>query len=89
MHHSLPLAVLGEALYALPGISYQSSLDVFWKEAMSFKLDVDLYRRFRTYLIINTQLNGNFFRHDIFDWAYLLSSCQIHSSFISSVLHNN
>jgi capsular polysaccharide export protein len=89
MHHSLPLAVLGEALYALPGISYQRSLDVFWKEAASFELDVDLYRRFRAYLIINTQLNGNFFRHDIFDWMNLLNSCQFHSNFISSVLRDN
>jgi capsular polysaccharide export protein len=89
MHHRLPLAVLGEALYALPGISYQKNFDTFWKEAMSFELDADLYQRFRTYLIANTQLNGNFFRYGIFDWVGLLNAHQIRSSLVGSVLRDN
>lgn len=71
MNHGLPLAVLGDAAYALPGLSYQGSLDAFWQDAASFQLDVELYRRFRDYMIRNTQLNGNFSRHGIFDWADL------------------
>lgn len=71
MHHGLSPAVLGEALYALPGLSYQGNLNAFWKEAVSLKVDSTLYSHFLAYLIKNTQLNGNFFRHGIFDWVYL------------------
>lgn len=73
MNHALPLVVLGDAAYALPGLSYQHGLDTFWQAAASFQPDLDLYRRFRGYLIRNTQLNGNFSRHGIFDWAGLPS----------------
>lgn len=69
--HQAPLAVLGEAVYALPGLCFQGNLDDFWSAAETFRPDPLLYKRFRAYLIRCTQLNGSFFRHGIFDWKHL------------------
>ncbi len=74
MNHGLPVAVLGEASYALPGMSYQGGLDSFWNDALDFHMDKDLYRRYRNYLIRHTQLNGDFFRNGVFEWKYLLGA---------------
>lgn len=71
MNHGVPLAVLGDAAYAMPELSFQGRLDAFWSVSSTFQLDRDLYRRFRTYLIRSTQLNGNFFRYGIFEWEDL------------------
>ncbi|MEK7491327.1 MAG: capsular biosynthesis protein [Pseudomonadota bacterium] len=68
MNHGLPVAVLGDASYALPGMSYQGGLDSFWSDALDFRMDKDLYRRYRNYLIRHTQLNGDFFRNGVFEW---------------------
>lgn len=73
MNHGLPLAVLGDAVYAMPQMSFQGSLDAFWHAAGEFSLDRELYQRFRNYLIHHTQLNGSFFRHGVFTWRGVLA----------------
>jgi capsular polysaccharide export protein len=62
MDHGTPLKVCGVAIFNIPGLTYQGSLDTFWNEAHEHKIDGRLYERFRSYLIENTQLNGSFYR---------------------------
>ncbi|MQR00789.1 capsule biosynthesis protein [Glaciimonas soli] len=62
LHHSTPLMVCGEAIYDIPGLTFQGSLDQFWRQAEEQPVNGELYQRFRNYLIEHTQLNGNFYR---------------------------
>lgn len=62
LHHSRPLKVCGNALYDMDGLTYQKSLDSFWHEASSFTVNMDLYERFRCYMIDHTQFNGSFYK---------------------------
>lgn len=62
LHHRKPLMVCGTALYDMPGLSYQGSLDKFWNEAENYSINDKLYHHFQNYLIEHTQLNGNFYR---------------------------
>jgi capsular polysaccharide export protein len=62
LHHGTPLKVCGSAIYDMNGLTYQGSLDEFWRDADSVSVNPDLYRRFIAYLIENTQLNGSFYR---------------------------
>jgi capsular polysaccharide export protein len=62
LDHGTPLKVCGAAIFDLPGLSYQGELDQFWSEAAAHAPQRELYRRFRNYLIVNTQLNGSFYR---------------------------
>lgn len=57
-----PTIVRGEAIYDRPGLTYQGSLDRFWREAADHPPDPEIYRRFRAELIAATQINGNFYR---------------------------
>lgn len=62
LHHGTPLKVCGSAIYDMRGLTYQKDLDQFWSDADSVRVDPDLYKRFSSYLIENTQLNGSFYR---------------------------
>jgi capsular polysaccharide export protein len=62
LFHSAPTKVCGRALYDMPGLTYQGSLDDFWSDAPRLRPDSDLYRRFRSHLVAATQLNGSFYR---------------------------
>ncbi len=57
-----PTVTLGDAIYNLPGLTYQGSLEGFWTEAHHHLPDLALYHRFRAELIAQTQINGNFYR---------------------------
>ncbi len=57
-----PTIALGRAIYAMPGLTWQGTLEQFWTEAPSHPPDANLYRRFKTMLIAETQINGNFYR---------------------------
>lgn len=59
LYHDKPLKLMGRALYNLPGLTYQGELDKFW--TASHRVDQVLWRRFRSYLISQTQLNGAFY----------------------------
>ncbi|MCD6078145.1 MAG: putative Capsule polysaccharide export protein kpsS, partial [Ramlibacter sp.] len=62
LFHAAPTKVCGRALYDMPGLTYQGSLDDFWSDAPRHKPDPALYRRFRSHLVAATQLNGSFYR---------------------------
>lgn len=62
LYHAKPLKLMGRALYDMEGLTYQGTLDCFWRAEM--QIDWELWRRFRTYLITQTQLNGAFYGRD-------------------------
>jgi capsular polysaccharide export protein len=59
VHHGTPVCVLGDAPYAMPGITHQGSLDRFWFD--QDQPDAVLYDRFRAWLRAHNQANGNFY----------------------------
>lgn len=62
IHHKAPLKACSTAIYNFEGLSYQGSLDDFWKDAPNFSIDYDLYQRFKGYVIKHKQINGNFYK---------------------------
>ncbi len=59
LDHNKPTIVLGKAIYKQRGLVYEGDLDSFWREANSFKMDRDLFLRFRKFLIFYSQVNGS------------------------------
>lgn len=59
LFHGTPLKVMGTAIYDMPGLTFQGSLDDFWQNPG--KVDMKLYRRLRQYVIEHTQINGSFY----------------------------
>lgn len=62
VHHGTPVKVCGKAIYDMQGLTFQGSLDAFWPAAASERIDGELYGRFRSYLVAQTQLNGSFYK---------------------------
>jgi len=62
LHHGTPVKVTGVALYDMPGLTFQGSLEKFWSDADLFSPDKPLFRKFRGYLINRTQINGSFYK---------------------------
>lgn len=62
LHHNTPVKVCGRALFDLPGLTFQGSLDSFWREASEYQIDREFYKRFRAYMIEHSQLNGSFYK---------------------------
>jgi len=62
LHHATPVHVCGTAIYDMEGLTYQGTLNDFWKAAREFVVSRELYERFRSYLIGHTQLNGSIYR---------------------------
>jgi capsular polysaccharide export protein len=58
---------LGEAIYDLPGLTFQGSLDEFWQHAAP--PDAELFRCFRNTVIHATQINGGFYSRPGIDLA--------------------
>jgi len=61
--HRTPVKTLGHAVYDMPGLTFQGSLDAFWKTP-GF-VDRTLNRRFRNYLAATSQLNGSFYSRPV------------------------
>jgi capsular polysaccharide export protein len=59
LHHRRPLIALGTAIYNMPGMTWQGSLDDFWQHAEP--PDMHLYQCFLDYIIHHTQINGDFY----------------------------
>ncbi|APA88932.1 capsular biosynthesis protein [Paraburkholderia sprentiae WSM5005] len=59
LHHRRPLMALGSAIYNMPGLTWQGSLDDFWSEAD--QPDMNLYQAFLDYVVHHTQINGDFY----------------------------
>jgi capsular polysaccharide export protein len=51
-----PVITLGEAVYDIPGLTHQDSLDTFWERPVL--PDLNLYHDFRTVMMAFTQING-------------------------------
>src|SRR5690606_2524647 len=62
--HARPLIALGDAIYDMPGLTFQGPLDDFWRYQR--RPDSRLFRWFRNTVIHTTQVNGGFYsRHSI------------------------
>jgi capsular polysaccharide export protein len=57
--HNVPTKTLGQAMYDMPGLTCQKPLALFWRDPIP--VDLDLYARYRNYLIEKPQPNGSFF----------------------------
>ena len=63
--HGAALKACGVAIYNLDRLTFQGSLDEFWAAACTFCPEMDLFARFRSYLINHTQINGSFYKGGI------------------------
>ncbi len=59
LHHGRPLIALGSAIYGIPGLTWQGSVDTFWTGATA--PDMHLYQLFLNYVLYKTQINGDFY----------------------------
>ncbi|WP_349605120.1 capsular biosynthesis protein [Cupriavidus sp. DF5525] len=59
LHHRAPVITLGRCFYDKPGLTYQGSLDDFWRNPTP--VDMGAYRRFRNYLVRVSQINSSFY----------------------------
>lgn len=59
LHHGRPLKTLGTAIYDMEGMTWQGSLDTFWREADC--PNTNLYQAFLDYVLHHTQINGDFY----------------------------
>lgn len=57
--HNRPTKPLGKALYDLPGLTFQGSLDQFWTKGS--RPNGRLMKDFRSVVIAHTQINGGFY----------------------------
>jgi capsular polysaccharide export protein len=60
IHQGRPVIAMGQAIYGLPGLTFQGALDKFWHKAETPTPHVS--KAFRNQLIHLTQINGNFYR---------------------------
>jgi capsular polysaccharide export protein len=60
IYHKTPTITLGNAIYNIEGLTNKNiSLDEFWNNYKS--PDMAIYRKYRNYIIEQTQLNGSFY----------------------------
>jgi capsular polysaccharide export protein len=59
LHRGQPMKVLGNALFDIPGLTFQGSLDSFWTTLT--KPDLELFSAFRRVVLARAQVNGSFF----------------------------
>lgn len=59
MYHGTPVCVLGECLYAMPGLVHTGGLTTFWRDPDP--VEQRLYKRFRAHVVKRTQLNASFY----------------------------
>jgi capsule polysaccharide modification protein KpsS len=59
MYHQTPVKAMGKAIYDLPGLTHQGSLESFWQNPEP--VDAQKYAAYRDYLISTTQLNGSIY----------------------------
>lgn len=67
LHHSRPTKALGRAVFDMPGLTFQGSLDRFWTEKTA--PDQELFRTFRRVVCRRAQVNGSFFTEAGMDLA--------------------
>lgn len=57
--HKSPTITLGNAIYDMPGMTFQGNLNDFWRAPM--KPDQELFHDFRRVVVFLTQINGGFY----------------------------
>ncbi|GLK80180.1 capsule biosynthesis protein [Methylopila turkensis] len=62
LHHIKPVVALGQAIYDMPGLTHQGSLESFWTAPTP--PDPELAADFRRVVIARTQLNGGFYSRE-------------------------
>ena len=62
LNHHVPVKALGDAIFNMRGLCHQGSLDAFWREASKCAPNKRLLKRFVSYLVARSQLNGSFYR---------------------------
>jgi capsular polysaccharide export protein len=67
LSHGAPVKTCGLAIYDIPGLTFQGSLNAFWSEAQSFRPDRQMVARFRAYVIDQTQINCSFYKGTVGD----------------------
>lgn len=60
MHHGTPVKCTGTAVYDMPGLTHQGTVEAFLHAPG--QVDADLYHRFRRYLLHVNQVNGSFYK---------------------------
>lgn len=60
LFHGAPVKTMGKAIYDVPGLTVQESLDEFW--GCKRQVNKEVFQRFRSFLINRNQLNGNLYR---------------------------
>jgi len=76
LSHDCPVKVLGNALYDMPGLTFQGSLDDFWTKATP--PDAKLFAAFQQVLIAKTQINGSFYNQKGIAMAVAGSLSRLH-----------
>ena len=68
LYHKTPVKVMGNAIYDIEGLTNKTcSLSEFWHSQQ--KVDKELFEKFRSFIIENTQLNGSFYgKMPVFDF---------------------
>jgi capsular polysaccharide export protein len=61
LYYNTPVKVCGRAVYDLERLTFQGSLDEFWKTSRNIVVDRGLFNWFRNYIVDTTQLNGSFY----------------------------
>ncbi|NDY91944.1 capsular biosynthesis protein [Ideonella sp. TBM-1] len=59
LYHRTPVITLGDSVYDVPGLVHTGELADFWQDPGT--VDVDLFHRYRAYLVWETQLNASFY----------------------------
>ncbi len=62
LSHGARVKTCGRAIYDVQGLTFQGTLDDFWRESEHFSPDRELVARFRTFVIDQTQINANFYK---------------------------
>jgi capsular polysaccharide export protein len=57
--HLVPTITLGKAIYDIPGLTSQNSLDQFWQQP--YPVNIKLLKQLRGFMLNHTQINGSFY----------------------------
>ena len=60
LFHGTPVKTLGRAVYDLPGLTAQCSLDDFWSAGE--RVDAEVFETYRSNLVLRNQINANLYR---------------------------
>jgi capsular polysaccharide export protein len=77
LRSNIPVKAMGQTFYNMEGLCSQKSLDHFWRNPG--QVDSELFSRFFSYMITETQVNGSFHGHFPFEELFKMPSPGQHS----------